>query len=265
MPRIQAGEVEIEFIERGQGTPLLLVHGFPLDHSMWDNQIERFASQARVIAPDLRGCGGSTVTAGTVTMEQMADDFALLLDALGVSEPVVFCGLSMGGYVAWQFWRKHRARLRALVLCDTRAAADSPETVQTRMKMREHVLRAGTPYVTEAMLPKLFAPQTFKRHPEIVESVRHKILGASPEGIAAALMGLVARPDMTDQLTNIALPTLAIVGEVDAISPPHEMRKMAEAIPGARLAVIPDAGHMPPLENPEAFNAELEEFLARVK
>jgi pimeloyl-ACP methyl ester carboxylesterase len=240
---------------------VLLVHGFPLDHEMWSAQSEFLAAKHRVIAPDLRCFGESPAAAGTVTMEQMADDLAGLLDALHVNEPIVYCGLSMGGYVAWQFWRKYAARLRGLVLCNTRSQADSPETVLSRQKMIDHVLRAGTQFVADAMLPKLFAQDTFKRAPQIVETVRQKILAARPESVVAAIRGLTVRPDVTSQLGSIRLPTLVLAGEHDMISPATEMRAMAGAIPGARYAVVPDAGHMTPLENPAAFNAEVGRFL----
>lgn len=256
-----AGE-SFRVLDAGAGPPVLLVHGFPLDHEMWLEQCRFLAPRHRVIAPDLRCVGGSPDGVGTVTMEQMADDLAGLLDALGVAQPVVFCGLSMGGYVAWQFWRKYAARLRALVLCDTRAQADSAEAAASRQKMIDHLLRAGTVYLADAMLPRLFARETFERMPEMVSSVRDKILHCRPASVAAALRGLMARPDMTGELGSIRLPTLVIVGEHDQISPPAEMQAMAAAMPGARCVVLPEAGHMTPLENAPAFNAELERFLS---
>ena len=245
--------------------PVVLVHGFPLDHSMWQAQIARLSERWRVVAPDLRGFGASQVTPGIVTMEQMADDLAAMLEALAIDEPIVLCGLSMGGYVAFQFWRKYRSRLRGLVLCDTRAVADTSEAAASRLKMAAHVLEAGTVYVADAMLPKLFAPATFKDRPGVVDFERQKILAAQPEGVAAALRGLAARPAATGYLREIALPTLVIVGEHDAISTVDEMRGLAEQIPHSQLVVIPDAGHMTPLESPAAFNAAIERFLTAVK
>jgi 3-oxoadipate enol-lactonase len=251
-------------LDRGTGLPILLVHGFPLDHSMWNEQIEILSAEHRVIAPDLRCCGESPDATGTVTMEQMADDMIGVLDALGVDEPVVFCGLSMGGYVAWQFWRKYPTRLRALVLCDTRSQGDSTEAAQSRQKMIDHLLRAGTQYVAEAMLPRLFAAATFDKLPDTVARIKSKILAARPQSVAAVLRGLMARPDFTGHLPAIQVPTLVMVGDQDAISAPAEMEAMAGAIPGARFKVVPDAGHMPPLENPAVFNAELRRFLAEI-
>ncbi len=250
--------------DRGQGKPILFVHGFPLDHRMWIAQLAALPPGWRAIAPDLRGFGASGVTSGTVSMRQMADDLAALLDALGVDQPIVYCGLSMGGYVAWPFWKQHGRRARALVLCDTRAAADSPEAAQGRKKMSEHVLRAGTSIVADAMLPKLFAPASLERLPEPVERIRETILATDPQGIVAALAGMAARPDFTGELPNIRVPTLVVVGEHDSISTVDEMRTIAHAIPGAQLEIIPEVGHMAPVESPTAFNAVLVRFLERV-
>jgi pimeloyl-ACP methyl ester carboxylesterase len=155
--------------------------------------------------------------------------------------------------------------MRALVLCDTRATADTPEAAASRRKMVEHVLRAGTEYVAEAMLPKLFAPATFQNYPSAIEFERQKILRAAPEGVAAALWGMAQRPDVRGYLPQIALPTLVLVGQEDGITTVDEMRGMAAAIPGAEFVVIPNSGHMTPLENPWAFNQAIEQFLARVE
>src|SRR5437879_9784417 len=125
-----------------------------------------------MIAPDLRGFGQSDVTHGTVMMEQFADDIAALLNALLITEPIVFCALSMGGYVAWQFALRHRQRLARLILCDTRAVADSPEAAAGRLKTAERVLAEGASVAAEALLPKLFAPTTYSERPQIVEATR---------------------------------------------------------------------------------------------
>lgn len=248
---------------RGDGPPLLLLHGFPLDHTMWLAQIEFFSSGWRVIAPDLRGFGESVVTPGVVTMAQMADDCRGLLDGLGVAGTVTLCGLSMGGYVAWQFARKYPQRLARLVQCDTRAAGDSAEAAANRRKLAEHVLSAGTEALATAMLPKLFAPETSQRRPEVVAAVRAMIARANPAGAAAAQYGMATRPDVSGWLAAIAVPTLLLVGEHDDISPAEEMRQIAAAVPGAKLEVIPEAGHMSPMENPVAVNQAIAAFLAR--
>jgi 3-oxoadipate enol-lactonase len=262
MKQVQVGGDTFATVDVGAGEVVLLVHGFPLDHEMWAAQVEFLAPSYRVIAPDLRCFGQSPAATGIVTMRQMADDLAGLLDALQVTRPVVYCGLSMGGYVAWQFHAQYPQRLRALILCDTRSQADLAETVVSRQRMIDHVLRAGTQYVADAMLPRLFAQETFRRDPQIVDHVRQKILAARPESIAAAIRGLTIRPDVTPTLPTIRVPTLALVGQHDQISPAEEMQQMAAAMPEARCVVLPNAAHMTPLEDPAGFNAEVGRFLA---
>lgn len=261
MGRVSIGDIELNVLDAGRGEPLLLVHGFPLDHTMWREQIEAFSGEFRVIAPDLRGFGLSGVTEGTVTMEGFADDLASLLDALGLTGPVTFCGLSMGGYIAWRFWKRHAARLARLILCDTRALADTTEAARGRLDSARRVTSEGAALVAGAFLPRLFAPSTRERNPGIVEATNRVMLGTDPRGLAAALRGLAARPDMTGALPGIRTPTLVVCGEHDAISTPEEMRGIADAIPGARFALIEDAGHMCPLEAPGAVNAAIREFL----
>jgi Predicted hydrolases or acyltransferases (alpha/beta hydrolase superfamily) len=245
----------------GNGEPIVFVHGFPLDHSMWRSQIDAFSQTHTVIAPDLRGFGQSEDSAGTVTMEQFADDIAAILEQLHVEGPITFCGLSMGGYIAWQFWKRHPKLLKRLILCDTRAIADSPEARQTRLDAAERVLSEGQQFLAESMIPKMFAPVTRERHPELVEETKRTILMNSPMGIAAAQKGLAARPDVTSWLPEIKVPALLIVGEKDEISPPDEMQTIADALPHGKLVVIPDAGHMAPLEQPQAVNDAIRQFL----
>jgi 3-oxoadipate enol-lactonase len=262
MDTLSIGDISLNVLDQGKGTPLLLVHGFPLDHTMWRQQIETLAGVCRVIAPDLRGFGKSGISSGTAGMDRMADDLADMLAVLKIEAPVVFCGLSMGGYVAWQFALRHRARLARLILCDTRAIADTPEAAAGRLKTAERVLAEGSAVVAEAMLGKLFAPATVAGQPELVEETRQVMLRTSPSGIAAALRGMAERPDVSGRLAEFDLPALVICGEHDGISPPAEMRQIAERLPQARFCEIKDAGHMAPLEQPAAVNAAIREFLA---
>jgi 3-oxoadipate enol-lactonase len=265
MPTARVGETELHYVERGQGRPLLLVHGFPLDHSMWQPQLDHFANTHRVLAPDLRGFGQSKVTAGTVTMEQFADDLAMLLDALAIRDPIVFCGLSIGGYIAWQFWKRHGKRLAGLILCDTRAAADSAETARGRLISAEQVENQGPTALANSMLGRLFAERTAQEQPDLIDATRKTMMGSSVTGMAAALRGMAARPDMTPELPRITVPTLVICGEHDVIAPVKEMREMAAAMPNAKFVEIPGAGHMAPLEQPQIVNSEVQAFLSNVK
>ena len=262
MKTVQVNDIDLAVVDEGRGRPLVLVHGFPLDHGIWAGQIAALSPHYRVIAPDLRGFGRSAVTPGKVTIEQFADDLGAMLDVLGVTEPVVLAGLSMGGYIGFQFWEKHRSWLRGLVLCDTRSAADTPEAAAGRLAAADRVERDGPQVLVDLMLGHMFSPVTVQTRPEVVEDLRRAILGQHAEGLAAAARGLAARPNFTPLLPQIDCPTLLVVGKQDAISTPAEMAIMAGAIPGARLVEIEGAGHLAPLEKPAEVAAAIGEFLA---
>jgi 3-oxoadipate enol-lactonase len=261
MQHIAVSNGMLNVFSQGKGQTLLFVHGFPLNHAMWHLQFDPFSKSYRVLAPDLRGFGESSVTPGVVTMENMADDLHGLLHGAMVSGPVVFCGLSMGGYVAWQFFRKYRPQLRALILCDTRATPDSPEAAAGRATLAEAVLAKGAEAAYDATLPKLVSPKTMERWPDLVANLRSMVLRNKRAGIAAALHGMAERPDCSDLLPQIDVPTLVICGQDDAITPPDEMQKMASTIPHAQFVRIPNAGHMAPMENPDAVNGAIHRFL----
>ncbi|HEX2473872.1 MAG TPA: alpha/beta fold hydrolase [Lacipirellulaceae bacterium] len=268
MRRAALSTVELAYVDRGKGTPVLLVHGFPLDHSMWNAQIEALADRCRVIAPDLRGFGQSSLGDADpkvgVSMEHYADDLLELMDALGIHEPIVLVGFSMGGYVAWQLVRKYASRLRALVQCDTKAAADTEEARAVRLKMADQISEWGSARVAEMMGPRLLAKRSFEARPGVVAEVRRVVEATSPAAIACAQRGMASRPDMTGLLPSIRVPTLVLVGHEDVISPPAEMRAIADAIPNAQFVEVPDAGHMTTMENPQAVNAALRAFMERI-
>ncbi len=246
----------------GQGSPILFVHGFPLDHTMWREQVADLSRDHRCIVPDLRGFGKSTVTEGKVSMEQFADDLAALLDVLQITEPVVLCGLSMGGYIAWQFARRHAARLSGLILCDTRAVPDSAEAAANRLKLADDVVRTGPEMVANAMLPKLLSDRESSRWTELKNDLRRVILATDARGIAAASRGMAERADARPWLATIDCPALVLVGEQDVISPPAEMSEIAATLPRATFRVIPESGHLAPLENPQPVNEAIRTFLS---
>ena len=264
MKTVEVHGIRFNVFDEGTGVPLVFVHGFPLSHAMWQPQLLAFRATHRVVAPNLRGFGGSSVVPGKSTMRQMADDVASIIDALGITEPVVLCGLSMGGYVAWQFAKHHAAKLRGLVLCETKAAGDTPEAAETRRKMADHVLKFGTGAVAEAMPAKLFRASTHTDQPQIVADIRRTIADTDPQGLAAAQLGMAEREDVRGFLPSIRVPTLVVVGRDDVISPVDEMRTIAKAIPGAEFHIVEGAGHMAPLELPADFNAVLKRFLDRL-
>ncbi|WP_165063864.1 alpha/beta fold hydrolase [Paludisphaera rhizosphaerae] len=255
----------LAYTDQGTGPVVVLLHGFPLSRAMWDAQVHALSASHRVVAPDLRGHGESPAPDGTYTMDQMADDVAELLDGLGIVEPVVLGGLSMGGYVALAFALKHPNRLRGLILADTRAAADAPEAARLREETAQSVSREGrTATVVETMIPRLFARTTLQNRPGLVSAMQEVMERTSASGVIGALLGMARRPDRRDRLGEIIAPTLVVVGQEDVVSPPEEARAIAEALPNSQLAIIPHAGHLAPYEDPEAFNAVVLAFLKDV-
>jgi pimeloyl-ACP methyl ester carboxylesterase len=247
----------------GLGRPLVLLHGFPLDHRMWEAQAA-LADHVRLIAPDLRGFGGSTAAVAT-SMEQLADDVAALLAALHVTTPAVICGLSMGGYVAQHLAVRHPDRVAALVLVDTKLEADTPDARAARADLAAKVGRLGQGILADAMIPRLLAGSAAARglphRAAVEETLRLTILEQPVASIQAALGALGSRPDMTEAMRHVRVPTLLIVGAEDAITPPECLERAEEIMPCTRLLIVPHAGHMTPLEAPAVFNAAVLEFL----
>ena len=244
----------------GSGAPVVLLHGFPFNRSLWKPQLEALKSRYRVLAPDLRGHGESEVTNGTVTMEIMAQDVASLMDSLEI-QSAALGGLSMGGYVALAFARLFPDRVKALVLADTRAEADSEEAKQKRKVLADQVLAEGMKPIVDSMLPKLVTPHTLANRPDVVAHVQEMMMSTPAEGAAAALLGMGVRRDQREFLSEIRVPTLVIVGREDPITPVADSELMKEKIPGSRLVIVDNAAHVSNLEQAEAFNAALIPFL----
>ncbi len=256
-PRIPVADGELYCTVRGDGPPVLFIHGFPLDGTLWHPTAERLAGLYRCIMPDLRGHGRSSV-AESMTIARYADDLVEVLAALEVREPVVVVGLSMGGVIAFDLFRRHRARLRALVLVDARANEEPPEGVARRHALAELVLREGSRAAAEALIGPLFAPGVA---PALRQEWYERMAATPPVGVAAAARALAAREDSRPTLPRIDCPTLVVAGAEDAITPVELLREIHTRIRGSRFAVIPGAGHLPPIEQPDRFAAVLAEFL----
>ena len=254
--------MRLAFDDAGPGPVVVLLHGFPLDRSMWSNQRSSIGAIYRVILPDLRGHGSSAAPDGIYTVDDMADDVLELLDALQIVEPVVLGGLSMGGYVALSIAARYPERIKALILMDTRSAGDSAEAARTREALADQVESSGeTSGVVASMLPRLFARQTFEHQPGVVARTHDRMARTPSRAVAGTLRGLAIRPDRTANLADIGVPTLVLTGAEDAVIPLEESEAMARQIPGARFVVIPDAGHLAPLENPREVDRAILEFL----
>jgi pimeloyl-ACP methyl ester carboxylesterase len=246
----------------GAGTPLVLLHAFPLDGRMWAPQVEALAGTYQVIVPDLRGFGAARDQAvEEAGMDLLADDLLRLLDDRGLDR-VVLGGLSLGGYVALAFLRHHADRVSGLVLLDTKASADGDQARADRLKMAERVLAEGNDFVPEVMLPRLLGETSREHRPEVVEKVTGLIREQTPEAIAGAQRGMAARAATTDVLATITVPTLVVTGEEDAVTGPEIGRDLAAGIPGARFLLVEEAGHLVNLEQPEIVNEALLDFLA---
>lgn len=244
--------------------PLVLLHAFPLHSGMWAPQIEAFAAERRVIAPDLPGFGGSDApdSMHRYTMAGFADLVAGLLDRLGLDR-VVLGGLSMGGYVSFAFLRQHGERLAGLILADTRAAADSSQVFERRTDQQDQVARIGTAALIEVLLAGLLCDHTKAERLDLVERVR-RLMANPAAGYIGGLEAMKHQGDATKDLAGISVPTLVVVGEDDAASPVDVAREMHERIPGSELAVLPQAGHLSNLEAPDGFNAAVARLLARI-
>ena len=262
--RLTVNGVNLAVEVRGEGPAVLFVHGYPLDRTLWQHQLGALTGFRR-IAPDLRGLGLSDAPDLGYSMATYADDLAALLDALHVDQAVVV-GLSMGGYIALEFARRYRARLRGLVLMDTRAEADAPEVRKAREAAAQVARERGAAAIAAQMVPTLFAPGAAQTMPQVVDRVRAMMEAAPVKGIVGALAAMRDRADNTPFLRELGeVPTLVVVGEQDQTTPPRVVRGVAEGIPGAMLSVIPGAGHLPPVEQPLATTRVLTEFLQSLR
>lgn len=253
--------VDIGYDDIGTGgeVPLLFIHAFPLNRTMWAPQVSALVERCRCVAADLRGFGESSILP-PYSMEQYADDLAHLLDQLRIDR-VILVGCSMGGYASFAFWRRHKARVRAMVLADTRAGADTEEMLARRRNLIEVARSEGATAVANLQIPSLVGKTTREKQPDTYDAIHRMIAQAPVEGIVGALEAMMVRPDSTATLATIDVPTLVIVGEEDVPTPPKEAFAMAERIPGSRVEVIGQAGHLSNLERPAAFNHLLTEFL----
>jgi 3-oxoadipate enol-lactonase len=245
--------------ERPRGV-LVLLHAFPLNARMWEDQLAMAERGWRVLVPQFRGFDTVSAEPAASSMDDYAGDVIDLLDALHIKQAVVG-GLSMGGYVAFALLRLAARYIHALILADTKPQADTPEAVVARQRMLETLEAKGPSAVADEMLPKLLGDTTLAVRGHIVEQVRALVQANSTVAIGGAIRALMSRPDSTPLLASIHVPTLIVVGDEDRVTPPLLSEEMHQAIPGSELAVIEGAGHLSNIEQPAAFNLALARFL----
>ena len=258
--QLHSGDAELFYEMRGKGPPLFLLHPFPTNHRFWNAIAPALAERYRLIVPDLRAHGASEVGSGPATMGKHAADLDALCRANQI-ESGIFFGVSIGGYAMFELWRKSRERVKALILCDTRAQADTSTAKATRLQAASDVETKGPNEYLDGMVAKLLGDSTRRNRPDLVRTGRAMMAEMTVAGIAATLRGMAERPDSVPTLSTIDVPTLVLVGEEDTLTPPADAELMQRAIKGSKLARIPSAGHYAPFEQPEAVLKVVRPFL----
>jgi len=258
MSTLRSSDAQLFYEVAGDGPAIVLLHPFPLNHNFWAPVAEQLSARYRLLLPDLRAHGVSELGDGPATMQKLADDLAALCREARITK-AFFVGVSIGGYLLFEFWRRYREHVSALVLANTRAAAETPESRAARRASADKVLREGTAGFIEEMLPRLTSPVTRSNRPDIVDAARRMMQAMSPQDIAGVQQGMAERPDSIPTLKTITVPTLIIMGEDDSV-PLAEAELMRQQISGSRLQVIPCAGHYAALERPAEFGALLRSF-----
>lgn len=260
---VHVNGVRIAYSDRGTGFPIVFLHAFPLNRTMWTQQETGLCERFRIISIDLRGHGESDAPWWHYSLEQYALDVKEVLARLGISK-ALFVGLSMGGYLEFTLYRYYPEWILGLVFADTRAEADKPEQIKWRFDLAQRTAAIGSTAVVAEMLPKLLSPKTYERDPDLVERVRSIQTAAPVSGIIGDLMAMAERPDSMNLLSSIKVPTLVIVGEDDVLTTPADAERIASGIPESKLVTIPDAGHLSNMEQPVLFNRAVENFAAEV-
>jgi 3-oxoadipate enol-lactonase len=260
MKSFRSDDAEIAYEVQGDGPPVVLLHPFPAHHEFWNPIAPALSTRYGLILPDLRGHGDSEIGDGPALMEKHARDLARLLEAEGIGK-AAFIGCSIGGYILFEFWRRFRDRVSALVICDSRPQADSAEARSNRLKVAADILEQGTEPFIESMIPKLMGRTTVSTRPDLVAGARQMMGKMSPQDISLVQRGMAARPDSVADLKTINVPTLIVIGDEDVLSTPADGELMRQQIAGSQLKIIPKGGHYSPWEQPEAVGIVLRQFL----
>ncbi|HEX6503019.1 MAG TPA: alpha/beta fold hydrolase [Terriglobales bacterium] len=260
MTRITSNDAELVYEIIGHGPPVVLLHPFPVHHEFWLPAAQALSTRYRLVLPDLRGHGDSRVGEGSATMEKHAADVARICDQEGIGR-AAFAGVSIGGYLMFEFWRRYRERVAALALCNTRSQAETAETRAARLKSAADVLERGTGPFIDAMMPRVFGKTTLTNRPDLIDAAQRMMRKMSPQAVNQVQKGMAERPDSVSTLKTINVPTLIIGGAEDVATPVADAELMRQNIPGAQLKVIPRSGHYAVFEQPEEAGSVLRQFL----
>ncbi len=264
MPRIKSDDAEISYQVLGDGPPIVLLHPFPANHEFWLPAAQSLLTRYRLILPDLRGHGDSDIGEAPATMRKHAEDIFRVMDDAGIDR-AAFAGVSIGGYALFEFWRRHRDRVSALVLCNTKAQADSPEARSARLQSATEIMERGTEPFFETMIPKLLGETTRNTRPDLVQGALRMMRKMAAEDLAMVQRGMAERPDSVATLKTIGVPILIVTGEEDLFAGAAEAELMRQNIPGSKVKIIPKAGHYSAWERPKEVGELLREFFDSVR
>lgn len=257
--------MQLHFVNQGTShNPLVLLHAFPVSHEMWQHQIDALSEYIEVYAVDLPGFGASPTLRDDASMKAYVSSILTFMDEQGI-EKAVFGGCSMGGYIIFELWRQARKRVAGMILCDTRAEADTDATKEARLQTIENVRAEGLGQLADGMIAKVLGETTLRTKPELTAAVKQSILKCSPVGVIHALQAMASRLDSTEDLSSIKVPTLILAGSEDKVTPISAAQRMAEGIPNSTVVEIAQAGHFAPLEQPDAVNSAMIDFLGQFK
>ncbi|HEY7615660.1 MAG TPA: alpha/beta fold hydrolase [Terriglobales bacterium] len=263
MARVRSGDAEIFYQVLGEGPPVILLHPFPTNHEFWLPAAQALLARYRIILPDLRGHGESGIGEGPATMEKHAADIARVMDDADIGRAAMV-GVSIGGYALFEFWRRYRGRVAALVLSNTKAQADTAEGRTARLQTAADVLEGGVEPFLDSMVPKLLGDTTRRTRPDLVEGARRMMLMMSPEDVSQVQQGMAERPDSLPTLKTINVPTMIVAGDEDFLTPVADAELMRQNIPGGQVSVVPRAGHFAAWEHPEEVGKIVRRFLDSV-
>jgi pimeloyl-ACP methyl ester carboxylesterase len=261
---VRSDDADIFYEAQGDGAPVVLLHPFPIHHGFWQGVSAILSPHYKLIMPDLRGMGTSTPGDGAATMQKHAEDLRRVCDDAKIGK-AAFVGVSIGGYLLFEFWRRFRERAIGIAFCNTRAGAETEEGKKGRLEAAQKIEERGTEQFIDGLIPRLIGETTRRNRPDIVEEARRMALAATAKGLTANQLGMAERPDSIPTLATISVPTLFVGGTEDVGAPPAEIERMHTGVRGSTMRIIQNAGHYAAMEKPQEFAEILREFLMTLR